>query len=158
MKKILVTIFLISISTISLSAQEKGIGVGVILGSPTGISGKYWIDKTNAIDAALGWDFLENASRFSFHVDYLYHNYSLIEAEIMVPVYYGFGIRMRFKSGKNGSTGIRGVIGALLYLRNKPIELFGEIAPSFRLLPSTGLDLDAGIGARYYFNIINLGE
>jgi len=156
MKKILLIIFLISISTVSLLAQEKGLGIGILLGGPTGISGKYWIDKTNAIDAGLGWDFVENASRFSFHVDYLYHNYSLIDAEIKVPVYYGFGLRFRFKSGESGSTGIRGVIGASLYLRNQPIELFGELAPSFRLLPSTGLDFDAGIGARYYFNIKNL--
>jgi len=158
MKKILLILFLISISTVSLSAQEKGVGAGVILGAPTGISGKYWIDTTNAIDAGLGWDFLENASRFSFHVDYLYHNYSLVDAEIKMPVYYGFGLRFRFKSGVNGSMGIRGVVGASLYLRNQPIELFGEIAPSFRLLPSTGLDFDAGIGARYYFNIKNLGN
>ncbi len=157
MKKIILLMFFILVSASNLFAQDKGIGAGIIFGSPTGISGKYWIDKTNAVDAALGWDFIESASRLSFHCDYLFHNYSIIEAQIVVPVYYGFGLRMRFKSGEKGSTGIRGVIGASLYLKNQPIEIFAEAAPSFRLLPSTGLDFDAGFGARYYFNIKNLG-
>ncbi len=153
MKKIVLFVILIVFSLSDLSAQDKGYGAGIILGAPTGISGKYWLDKTNAIDAAIGYSFLENASRFSFHVDYLYHNYSIIKSSIVVPVYYGFGLRMRFKSGEEGSVGIRGVLGASLYLRDQPIELFVEIAPSFRLLPSTALDFDAGLGARYYFDI-----
>ena len=107
MKKIILMMFLVSFSAANLIAQENGIGVGIIVGAPTGISGKYWIDKTNAIDAALGWDFLESASRISFHADYLYHNYSLIDSKIEVPVYYGFGIRMRFKSGEIGRASCR---------------------------------------------------
>lgn len=146
---------LIVFSLADLIAQEKGYGAGIILGEPTGISGKYWLDNTNAIDAAIGYSFLENASRISLHVDYLYHNYSLINTGIIVPVYYGFGLRLRFKSGEEGSTGIRGVIGASVYIINQPIELFVEIAPSFRLLPSTAIDFDAGFGARYYFDIFN---
>jgi hypothetical protein len=49
----------------------QGIGLGVILGEPTGVSFKAWIDNRTAIDAAAAWSFSENDS-FQFHTDY-YH-------------------------------------------------------------------------------------
>jgi hypothetical protein len=39
----------------------------------------------------------------------------------------------------------------MLLLKKLPIDVFFEVAPSFRLLPTTGLDLDVAVGGRYYF-------
>jgi hypothetical protein len=33
---------------------ERQYGVGLMLGDPTGLSGKAWVSRTNAIDAGLG--------------------------------------------------------------------------------------------------------
>jgi len=36
-------------------AQERGFGLGVIIGEPTGISAKLWTSPVNAFDFGLGW-------------------------------------------------------------------------------------------------------
>ena len=43
------------------SAQDSGFGLGVILGEPTGISGKLWLGGKTAIDGATAWSSLLNA-------------------------------------------------------------------------------------------------
>ena len=55
----LLALFLLVAGTRSASATEVGygrkIGLGFILGDPTGLSGKYWVGPTNAFDFALGF-------------------------------------------------------------------------------------------------------
>ncbi len=154
MKKILLLltfIFILVLAT-NLLAQESGYGIGVILGEPTGISGKYWLNDVNAVDAGLAFDLFNGKSSLAIHADYLYHNTNLIKWKYKLPVYYGFGLRMRFSSNTSSLFGVRGIAGVMMYMRKLPIDVFFEIAPSFRLLPITGLDLDIAIGGRYYFN------
>jgi len=135
----------------TIYSQEKGFGIGIILGEPTGISGKYWLSTNNAIDLGIAYSFINSKSEFSFHTDYLYHIKDLIKSDYNIIPYYGFGLRLRLKENNSGEFGVRGVAGILWLLDNIPIDLFFEFAPSFRLLPNTGLDLDIGLGGRYYF-------
>jgi hypothetical protein len=58
---------------------------------------------------------------------------------------------MRFPSNSKFNFGVRGVLGVMMYLKEIPVDVFLEASPSFRLLPTTGLDLDIAIGGRYYF-------
>ena len=150
MKKLFfISFFILSFGAISF-AQESGYGVGIIVGEPTGLSGKYWVDKINAIDAGVAIGFLGVNTEFSLHTDYLYHINNLIKWKYKLPFYYGFGVRMRFASNNPIKFGVRGVVGIIVYLKKIPVDIFFEIAPSFRLLPTTGLDLDIAIGGRYY--------
>ena len=49
-------------------------GAGIILGEPTGVSLKYWLTETSALDAGFTWSFVdENA--FQIQADYLIHNF-----------------------------------------------------------------------------------
>ena len=59
-------------------AQSENFGLGAIIGKPTGISGKYWLNNENAIDAALGYSF-ENNSSINIHADYLWHIYNVFD-------------------------------------------------------------------------------
>ena len=61
-----------------ITAQESGFGIGIMIGEPTGLSMKQWLNSSNAIDAGVGWSFTENGS-IHLHADYLYHNYDLIK-------------------------------------------------------------------------------
>ena len=77
--------------------SEDGLGVGVIVGEPTGVSIKKWIGETRAIDAAAAWSFSENES-FQLHADYLFHNFSLLQPKDFngrLPVYFGVGCRIK---------------------------------------------------------------
>ena len=137
----------------ALQAQSDKLGLGVIIGAPTGLSGKYWIAEDRAVDFAFGFTMFGDRSRFSIHADYLYHLAGVIPSSAEIPFYYGFGIRIRTHAKEQGSFGVRGVCGLLVNLREMPVELFFEAAPVFQLLPDTKLKLDAAIGGRYYFQI-----
>jgi len=151
MKKI---IFLFSVLILFCNsfAQDKGFGLGVMIGEPTGFSAKYWLNNINAFDAGLAYSFVKKHSAVSLHADYLYHNYDLIKSNYKIPVYYGFGVRMRFIEKEDNSLGARGVIGLVWLSDDLPIDVFLEFVPVFNLFPSTALNLDLAIGARYYFN------
>ncbi|MCF8260087.1 MAG: hypothetical protein K9J12_04880 [Melioribacteraceae bacterium] len=144
------SLFLFFIS-ITLIAQEQGTGIGLISGAPTGFSLKHWVNETEAYDAGIGFSFAADES-LSMHLDYIYHHEGLLDLDIRLPIYYGFGGRYRVKKNTDDSFGARGVIGALAYLKDYPVDIFVEIAPIFQIMPKTKLGLDAGIGIRYFFN------
>lgn len=144
-------VFLICLFNKNVIAQDKGLGLGVILGEPSGISGKYWVSETNAFDFAAAYSFAGSSNSFSIHADYLYHLFNAIETEYRLPVYYGFGARIRTNEDSKLGLGARGVIGLALFADKYPIDFFLEIAPVFQLIPETELNFDIGIGVRYFF-------
>lgn len=133
------------------SAQDKGFGLGIIVGEPTGFSGKYWIDESHALDFGLAYSFAHPVKTFSLHADYVIHNESLIHSTQRLPVYYGAGGRIHFGNGDGNTLGVRGVAGIAWLVREVPVDIFFELAPVFNLFPSTSLHLDFAFGGRYYF-------
>ncbi|HOJ18973.1 MAG: hypothetical protein GX452_06945 [Ignavibacteriales bacterium] len=150
MKKLIV-IILFLISATNLLPQSKGFGIGLIIGEPTGISAKYWTSSQNSLNFALGYSFAGKHNRVHLHVDYVWHNENLIRSAERLPVYYGFGGKLQTYDHTDASLGARGVLGLLWIPRNAPLDLFLEVAPVLRLIPETDLDIDAGLGARFFF-------
>ncbi len=154
MKKVIAVIFVLGLllsPPSTMLSQQKGFGAGIILGEPTGFSLKGWLNETNAIDAGVAWSFGSPAS-FHVHADYLWHNYDVIKSTEILPLYYGFGARL--KAGENGEDtrfGIRAVIGLDYIFRNAPVDLFLEVAPIVDIAPKTELSGNGGIGARFWF-------
>ncbi|MDI6803376.1 MAG: hypothetical protein QME58_05965 [Bacteroidota bacterium] len=148
MKK-LILIALLLVAAFAFS-QERGFGIGLMLGEPTGISLKTWTSPTNAIDAGLAWSFYKNPA-LHMHADYLWHDFDLIKTKERIPVYYGVGGRIRLGNKDNGRIGVRGVFGIGFLLKQAPIDFFIELAPILDLIPGTTLNMNGGIGARYFF-------
>jgi len=48
--------------------------------------------------------------------------------------------------------GLRLPVGLTYLFDGAPVDLFLEAVPSLDLLPGTSFDLDAALGARYWFN------
>lgn len=71
-------------------AQDRGFGLGVILGEPTGLSGKYWVSSKNAIDGGLAWSF-RRSGFFHVHADYLWHFPLKVETDQRFTFYAGVG-------------------------------------------------------------------
>ncbi len=153
MKKYIFIIIVLMSSSSFLLGQKSGLGLGPMLGEPSGLAGKYWLSENNALDFGVGIGFLGGNSGLSFHTDYLYHINDLLKWKYKTTFYYGFGLRVRLPSGSSAAIGVRGVSGILLLVKDLPIDVFFELAPSFRLLPTTGLDFDIAIGGRYYFQL-----
>ncbi|NIR48155.1 hypothetical protein GWO43_06830 [candidate division KSB1 bacterium] len=137
-------------------SQDRGFGAGIILGEPTGISLKSWLQPTKAFDVAVAWSF-EGENSFTLHADYLNHNFGLIRVEKgRLPFYYGIGGRIKFEGdGAEGDddprVGVRVPLGLAYLVENVTLDLFVELAPILDLVPETEFRVHAAIGARYFF-------
>ena len=130
--------------------QDRGFGLGIILGEPTGVSMKGWLSSSTAIDAAVAWSFRPEAM-FHLHADSLLHSFDLFTTEEKVPLYYGIGGRLRTGRNQDAHLGLRMVAGVDYLVRNAPVDLFLELAPILDLAPATEAEINAGIGVRYWF-------
>src|SRR5688572_10937967 len=105
------------------SAQD--LGWGVALGQPMGLTAKYWLDSTAAVDAFMGYHFNSN---FDMHADYLWHSFSSFSVQIgRMPFYLGLGGRVNL--GNDSNFGVRLPLGLSYLLPADPIELYAEVAP-----------------------------
>lgn len=153
MKKVFVLILvLIAISCVSASAKNGALGLGVIVGEPTGISMKLWSSSRTAIDGAVAWSF-EKHSKFQIHGDFLIHKYGKVSVEKgSLPLYYGIGGRIKtWNDNRDDNVGVRFPVGLEYLFANAPIDIFLEVVPILDLAPSTDLELNAAIGFRYFF-------
>jgi hypothetical protein len=157
----IIVLSFILILTKSTTAQDRGFGLGVIIGEPTGLSAKLWTSKVNAFDFGLGVTVggdrisykgnYNNGSRVHFHMDYLWHSFNAINSTERFPLYYGIGARFNSGGGYDGSFGLRGVFGIAWYPHSTPIDVFLELVPVLQLTSSVGFGIDAGLGIRYFF-------
>lgn len=128
---------------------EKRFGLGVVLGEPTGISGKYWTGPTTALDGGVAWAFGEK-SALHVHVDHLFHHFNLIKVEKgRLPVYYGLGARVKLED--KSRVGVRVPVGLEYLVDGAPLDIFVEVAPIVELIPATGVSVNGGAGIRYFF-------
>ncbi len=138
---------------VPLHAQDRGLGIGVIVGDPTGLSAKIWTTQRNALQFALAWrtqdPFL--GTRVSFSGDYLWHSFDAIKSTERFPVFYGAGLELASGGGFESALGIRGVVGIAWLSRTAPFDIFIQVVPVLVMTPSTDLELGAGIGARFFF-------
>jgi hypothetical protein len=146
MKHLLIALLLV----ISLPTWANEVGLGVSLGNPTGLNGKYWLDGEHAVDAGVGWSFGDNTN-FSIHSDYLWHSegaffFNDVHA---LDLYYGVGGRMEFADDID--LGLRVPVGLVHRVEDKSADIFGEIAPVFDFIGAKGIDLHVLVGGRYYF-------
>jgi hypothetical protein len=149
------------VSTAQAQPVEKGsLGVGIILGEPTGIAAKLYLADDTAIAGAAGFAFVEGG--LHLHADFLWHPWVLDDTDVFVlPAYIGVGGRLLDEDRGGGvdvfHLGARGVGGMLFDFKEVPIDAFVEIAAlldyAFSDDPDggVGVGLNAGIGARYYF-------
>jgi hypothetical protein len=159
MRKLIFTLFLAT-ATLDLLGQDldrlddgpnRRLGIGAILGEPTGLSVKYWLSNRNAVDGGVAWSFSERDS-FHLHADYLFHNFDWLRPRTgQMPVYFGAGGRVLFEERRDNRAGIRAPIGISYIFDRYPLDAFVEVAPILDLTPGTKLEFNAGIGLRFYF-------
>lgn len=125
-------------------------GVGLSLGNPTGLNGKYWLDSNKAVDGGLAFSLGKN-SNFSIHSDFLLHSDGAFYFNDVHPLdlYYGIGGRMKFSD--DIEIGVRVPVGLAHKFEKESADIFAEVAPILDFISRTGLELHVLFGARYYF-------
>jgi hypothetical protein len=146
-------IFLFFLTCSQVSAQTTGIGIGAILGEPTGISAKIWMSEHNAVTGALAWSF-RDAGSLQIQADYLIHAdlTSEIDQDIKGRAYfhYGIGGRLRDDTADNRISA-RAPLGVTYASRKSSLDAFIEIVPLLDFSPETAFDMNAAVGVRFYF-------
>ncbi len=128
----------------------EDLGIGFALAQPMGVTGKYWLSSTSAVDAVMGYHWNSN---FDMHADYLWHSFSsFYVASGRLPFYLGLGGRVLL--GDDSQFGLRFPLGISYLLPNDPIEFFAEVAPVMKLTSGIGADIDGILGVRLYINYI----
>jgi hypothetical protein len=145
---------------------NKTFGLGLELGAPTGITGKYFLGADRALDFGVG-DVYNYFDRSGLHIyaDYLFHPVSLASTETFeLPFYVGIGGRFwnfedRSVAGNPSASaiGLRVPVGVAFDFNAVPIDIFLQIVPvldfySGYAAHSIYLDFDVSIGVRYWFN------
>ena len=136
--------------------DDTNLGLGVALGEPTGITGKFWMNDLQAVQATAAWNFA--ASSFFLNVDLVMHSNELLKFDqFIIPVYAGFGGFVGAYSGtdknREGSgitLGVRIPLGILWYFSSLPLELSLEVGPGMTLVEKTAFHFSGGLGVRYY--------
>ena len=145
---------------------NKTFGLGLELGEPTGLNGKYFLTGDRALDFGIG-DVYHYANRSGLHIygDYLFHPTSLASTEIFeLPLYVGIGGRFwsfedtgRAAPNDAFAIGVRVPVGLAMDFNNQPIDIFFQLVPVLDFYGGNAahtiyLDFDISIGIRYWFN------
>ncbi|MBI4417157.1 MAG: DUF3996 domain-containing protein [Ignavibacteriales bacterium] len=133
------------------AAQVKKVGIGLIVGAPTGFSVKYWSKPSEALQGFVGGGF----GGIAFGADYLFHSNAFRNPQ--VPFYYGPGVFLGAASfggprydKSTLAVGARFMFGADYIFPNDPFDIAFEIGPALILTPVVGLGLEGGISFRFY--------
>jgi hypothetical protein len=141
---------------------NKTFGLGVMIGAPTGLSGKYFLTSSTALDFGVGGiDYYRNRRGLHLHMDYLLHPVSLAStAPFELPLYLGIGARLwDFDDSQYNdhawALGVRAPIGVAFDFNNVPLDIFFELALVVDFFSgyrdTLGADVNGAIGLRYWF-------
>ncbi len=157
---------------------NKTFGLGLMLGAPSGLSGKYYLSADTALDFGIGSIYqYRDRSGFHVHGDFLWHPLSLASTDAFeLPLYFGVGARILtgsrcyrydnrsdrcdYSYGDYTALGVRAPLGISFDFNNIPLDIFLEFALVLDFLVDRDdrfddrlyLDFNGAIGARYYFN------
>lgn len=162
MKKIIFLLFFILIST--RQTYARSFGLGVTLGSPTGLSGKYNLDNNIAYDAALAY----GSHELVLYGDYLKHFPGAFGKQnafiAALRPYVGVGPVFVFADGDHDHNhhyvddddddfafGGRIPLGVEWISNEIPVGFSLEIAPGMTVIPGTDAFIQGGLAIRYYF-------
>ena len=139
--------------------DDKYAGIGFIVGEPTGLDAKFFLNNEHALEFGLAWD-LSGEDDIHLQGDYLWHRYGLIDLKNgdEMPLFFGIGARFVARDGHDNEGhdfddvfGIRFPVGLAYMFTNYPFDIFMEIVPILDVVPDSDFDLEGAIGARFWF-------
>lgn len=149
-KMLVCAVLLFSANSHAFGLLGNEVSIGMAMPAPTGLSFKFWMSRDTAVDVFSEWDF---SDRFlETHADLLTHDFQQFEMEgATMPMYYGFGVRMRTSKSSTVHLGVRIPIGVSYLWNTAPLDFFAELAPRANIIPSTNFAVDIMVGLRYRF-------
>ncbi len=149
---------------------NKTFGLGLELGYPNGLTGKYFVSSSTALDFGLGYAYryYYAGDGLNVYMDYLWHPFVLAKTEpFELPFYIGVGGHFwDFDDGcdRNGrnctyngtAVGVRVPIGIAFDFNNIPLDIFIQVTPTLDFFRHYNRDAYLGfwpsVGVRFWFN------
>ena len=146
--------------------SNKRLGLGLELGAPFGLTGKYFLQDggDKALDFGIGDigpGYYGDRSGLHLYGDYLWHPAVLTDNESFeLPLYIGLGARYwDFDYGRATGAyalGIRAPIGVAFDFNNVPLDIFVQVAFVLDFIHNYTHDIypdaDFSLGIRFWFN------
>lgn len=153
------------IATVLLFATAPAradVGIGAFIGEPTGLDVKLGLSGRSSLDLLLGWYSRWRNTNFDngayFHATYLVTPVVGHGRSVLVPLRLGIGAAVFDDSGRFNddlNLAARFPLQVGLMFRSTPLEIYGEVALKLTVIDEGNdhptLDLDGGIGIRFYF-------
>lgn len=150
---------------------NKTFGLGLELGEPDGLNGKYFVSPSTAIDFGLGYiyDHYYYGDGIHLYGDYLFHFLLTSQPAFDLPLYIGPGVRFwqfHYCVGNvcdygGSAVGIRMPVGITFDLNNVPLDIFVQLVPTLDFLGGdyyrrhddrVHFGIDGSVGIRFWFN------
>ncbi len=154
-KLVLFFVYLCFFVSLNAEARDRRFGAGIILGEPTGFTGKYYFTENMFGDVILSWSFIDDSFVMIGDAGFDLFEIDADTSSADLPVYIGVGGKLGLDQGgaNSGSTEfvVRVPVGLAAQFHKHPVEVFFEVAPGVGLAPATRFDITGGVGVRYYF-------
>jgi len=151
-KKIILISFVLTLfgtSHVFAKTGNESSGIGIILGTPTGLSSKFLDNGSSHFNAALGWSFKKESDLY-IHTDYILKYFNPIRFSPNFSMTPTMGIGGRLKT-KDGELGLRIPFSIHYTFKESPFDIFFEIVPTLDLIPATDFEIGAALAFRYLF-------
>jgi hypothetical protein len=161
MRSLLLIAAVCSVVALAAPAQARsgGVGLGLTVGDPTGLTVKFPLSGNTAIDAAIGADTVDRGDDGQLHVDWLIAPAILGRGNgVTVPLYFGIGGVLEFDGNRRNDDdidlGVRAPLGIAIELSRTPLEFFFELGLEVIVVDAgrddDNFDLDGALGVRFY--------
>src|SRR5690349_9004520 len=104
--KILLLTAALALISVNAYAQAGKFGAGVVVGDPTGVTVKYWIDNAFAFDAGVGF-----SGDATFYGDLLWHSWNIIPQPERGRMGAYVGVGPRVETDRDSTVGLRTLAG-----------------------------------------------
>jgi hypothetical protein len=159
----LVVVVVLAVAFMRPAPASAEVGIGAFLGEPTGLDLFLGLKRRSALDIVFGWysnwdnrDYIDEGAYA--HVTYLVTPVVAHGNSINVPLRVGIGGAVFDDAGRFNDhlhVAVRVPFEVALKFRRTPLEIYGEIAIKATVIDPDDthrfIDLDGGIGLRFYF-------
>jgi hypothetical protein len=132
--------------------DARGLGLGIILGEPTGINIKLLLSPPAAFDLGVAWSFVDQANvgyNFIMYADYLIHFFGVVNIPYgQFGFYCGVGGLVNIQASEF-QVSLRIPLGVTYILDEVPLDIFLEIVPGMEIFPQTLFRAFGGLGVHY---------
>jgi hypothetical protein len=146
----------IVVAALRTQGARADVGFGLFLGEPTGVDLKIGLGPRSGLDILAGFHeyYRDHYGGDYGHLTYLVTPVVGHGSSVLVPFRLGIGVALLDSGasfGDNLHVGVRAPLEIGFRFRSVPLEVYGEISALLVFQHDPYLDVDGGLGLRFYF-------